>query len=741
MKALALRLPSAVVVALVTLEATATAQPLPAPSAPTEVIINGRPSDRGDDSSHPSSKIDRRTLDERLLRSAPDALRYEPGVYVQQTSAGQGSAFVRGRTGQQTLLLFDGIRINTSTYRQGPNQYFFTIDTRTIHSIEVIRGGASTIHGSDALGGVIDVRPVEPALQLGATHPVVRPRVAIRAATSDGEIGYRLQLDTQITEKFRFLGGIGSRKIGLLESGGPVLSPETGALPDVPRFQPDGRTQLGTGFRELTADGRVVYSPSPRHRFVAAIYAYRQYDAPRTDQCPPPEAVASECLTYDQQFRTLGYLGYRGDLGTFAKVSAVTLSYQRQHERTTRQRPASFVENGGRDDVDTLGLVARFETAPAALAPWLTAKLRYGLDGYFDWIGSSAYTRLLQADLLIQAKRGLHVDGSRYQQGGAFVNADAELWKGTLLVHGGGRSSFALASSPGTCDPATGACDSTGISPDAEPLDRAWPSFVGNVGAEYRPWSVVSILAGYDRSYRAPNLDDLTAFGLTGAGLQQPNPSLEPERQDTFEAGLRLGSALRWPTSTVSIEAEVWVYRSIVRNAITRAGRGKNFVQLVNVEGASIIDGIEASAKLWLPRGFTLRGTIAATHGSGPNPQDRPTDPTIAYQEIVPLSRIPPLNGTGELHWQSPFLVYLAGAVRWATLQDRLAISDRADRRIPQGGTPGFTVVDLRAGFRVRRLIAISAALENVGDTAYRYHGSSVNGPGRGVSLNLEGGL
>jgi hypothetical protein len=116
---------------------------------------------------------------------------------------------------------------------------------------------------------------------------VIRPRAAAYGATADGDIGYRFQLDTQVTQSLRFLAGVGSRKVGLLESGGPVLSPETGEIPDVPRFAADGRTQLGTGYREFTADLRAVYSLGKGRRFVAALYAYRQYDAPRTDQCPP----------------------------------------------------------------------------------------------------------------------------------------------------------------------------------------------------------------------------------------------------------------------------------------------------------------------------------------------------------------------------------------------------------------------------------------------------------------------
>ena len=145
-----------------------------------------------------------------------------------------------------------------------------------------------------------------------------------------------------------------------------------------------------------------------------------------------------------------------------------------------------------------------------------------------------------------------------------------------------------------------------------------------------------------------------------------------------------------------------------------------------------------------LPLGFSLRATVALAHGEGPNPEPRPdtaSDSATPYEETVPLSRIPPLNGVVETRWQSPVGVYLGGAMRWATLQDRLAPSDRNDARIPLGGTPGFAVVDLRAGYRFERQLLLSLVGEVWADSAYRYHGSSVNGPGRGVVVHFEGGL
>ncbi len=95
-------------------------------------------------------------------RTAPEALMGVNGVFVQKTNHGGGSPFVRGLTGNQTLLLINGIRLSNSTFRYGPNQYFNTIDQFPIDKIEVLKGGGSVQYGSDALGGTIHVFTAEP---------------------------------------------------------------------------------------------------------------------------------------------------------------------------------------------------------------------------------------------------------------------------------------------------------------------------------------------------------------------------------------------------------------------------------------------------------------------------------------------------------------------------------------------------------------------------------------------------
>ncbi|ATB44326.1 hypothetical protein CYFUS_009813 [Cystobacter fuscus] len=679
------------------------------------------------------STVHRSDLERRLPRSAPDALRYEPGVFVQQSGHGQGSAFIRGLTGQQTLLLFDGIRLNNSTYRQGPNQYFFTLDSSTIDSIEVLRGGGSTRFGSDALGGVILTHPLEPALSGEGFR--VRPQLRLRGTSADRERGGRFQLEASWNDQVSFMGGVGARQVSLLESSGPVLNPTDGGLPDVPRFAPDQRTQLGTGFNELTADGRVVWRPAPGHTLILAGYLYRQYDAPRTDQCAPPYAPYDECLRYEQQFRTLAYAVWDITvLGAPAQQARFTLSWQRQHERRRHDRPASFVSSLGTDDVDTLGFTGRAHARPLTLPGGHPLVLDYGVETYVDLLHSASTTSFTDVGLSVRRSRGQYLDGSWYLYGGAFLDAELSLPQ-RFVARAGARASWITAHAPGDAESGSA------------PVNRSWWPVVGHAGVEWTPLGGLTLLANVDRSFRAPNLDDLTSRQQTGPGFQFENPHLQPERATTLEIGTRVRTSL--------VTFQFWAFSMLLEDAVGKRPRDSgdcpvntpqcvsswSRLQLVNARELSELRGVEASARLRLIPGLVANLTGAWTWGEGPNLGDPPSDPSIPFEYRVPLSRVPPLNGTLELSWTHPLGLGAGGALRWAAAQTRLAVADRSDARIPLGGTPGFAVLDARLSYRLDRVLTAGLVLENLLDTPYRYHGSSVNGPGRGISVSLEGAL
>jgi hemoglobin/transferrin/lactoferrin receptor protein len=100
--------------------------------------------------------LDKKQMEERLVRTFPEALVETPGVMIQKTANGQGSPFIRGFTGFRNLMLIDGIRFNNSTFREGPNQYWNTIDPYALDRVEVLPSQGGTLYGSDAVGGTVN---------------------------------------------------------------------------------------------------------------------------------------------------------------------------------------------------------------------------------------------------------------------------------------------------------------------------------------------------------------------------------------------------------------------------------------------------------------------------------------------------------------------------------------------------------------------------------------------------------
>lgn len=104
------------------------------------------------------SVITAEDIELRQYQFAFEALRALPGVSVNQngTFGGQTSVRIRGTDSEQTLVLIDGVVVNDpSTPGAGFN--FATLDPNDIERIEVLRGAQSTLYGSDAIGGVVNV--------------------------------------------------------------------------------------------------------------------------------------------------------------------------------------------------------------------------------------------------------------------------------------------------------------------------------------------------------------------------------------------------------------------------------------------------------------------------------------------------------------------------------------------------------------------------------------------------------
>ncbi len=97
------------------------------------------------------------------LEGPQDLLRQDSSVFLEQRGAGGGQADVvlRGGTFEQTLVLLNGFRINDS--QTAHHNLDLPVPFDAMDSIEVLHGAGSTLHGEDALSGVVDFLTAAPS--------------------------------------------------------------------------------------------------------------------------------------------------------------------------------------------------------------------------------------------------------------------------------------------------------------------------------------------------------------------------------------------------------------------------------------------------------------------------------------------------------------------------------------------------------------------------------------------------
>lgn len=644
------------------------------------------------------------------FRTFPEMLRETPGVMVQRTGHGQGSPFIRGFTGFRNLLLVDGIRLNNSVFRDGPNQYWNTVDPYSLSRTEIVRGQGSVLFGSDAIGGVVN------ALTQGS-DPLAR---------EDGRFFY----GGDALYRFSSAEESHTGRVAVEMGQGGRLGIRLGAtLKEYGDLRAGNGSQSHTGYDEWDIDGRLDFLVNDRLTLTLAHQQVHQDDAWRTHRTIYGRPWRGTTIGNEQQRsldqdRTLTYLQVAGrDLGGFIDGFRASASYQTQEERRVRvRRKGDDRSDESGFDVGTIGTWVQFESGSPI------GEFVYGASWYHDEVDS--FSKRFNADGSFDRRdiQGPVGDDSSYDLVGAFTQLDAPVVD-TLHLLLGGRFTYASADVGRAEDPVTG--DPISFSDD-------WTNLSGSARLVWTPGGDdrFRVFGGVSQGFRAPNLSDLSRLDTARSDeIETPSPGLDPEEFVTWEIGVRGRSGGGALTGQVS-----WFHTSmddvIVRTPTGRMIDGDAEVTKRN-GGDGFIHGIEAEASALLPAGFSIFGNLTWLEG------EEDTYPTSDARKVrEPVSRLMPTTALAGLRWDSAgggLWIEVAG--RFADRADRLSSRDRSDTdRIPPGGTPSYAVGDLRAGWRIAEHFTLMAALENFTDEAYRIHGSGLNEAGRNfvVSGRLE---
>jgi outer membrane receptor protein involved in Fe transport len=607
------------------------------------------------------------------MRSTPEALQLTAGVFVQKTNHGGGSPIIRGLTGNQTLLLIDGIRLNNAIYRYGPNQYLNTVDILSAEKLEVLRGSGSVQYGSDALGGTVQIFTRD---LVTADKPLWNGTLLTRVASHGMEQSLHGDLSFS-TGKAAFMGGVTARNFG------DIVGGDTTGI------------QSPTGYQELDFEitGKVKLSKSGELSMV--FQNVHQYEVPVYHKA---ELENYALYMMDPQLRQLGYLRLNKQLDAgILKSAKFTTSFQNTEEGRKSMKNGSDILRYENDKVRSLSFQAEAFTEGRHI--WSASS---GFEIYNDLVRSSLTDSNIKSGTETEG-RGLYPDGSTMTSIAAYSLNTFSL-PGWVLSAGARFNTFVINVEDETIG-------TTKLTPS---------SLVGNLSVLRKLTPRSNLFISANTGFRAPNIDDLGSLGIVDFRYEIPNYDLKPENSFQLQAGYKYQGS--------RVAGEVYFYRNELYNLIIRTAVPGDTIEgypvyiKENVERA-YIQGVETNIGLELNKSWQVNGSLTYTYGQN-----------ITKDE--PMRRIPPLFCRMALEyshkswWGS--LVWLA-----ASKQDRLASGDKSDNRIPDGGTPGWNILNINAGY-IMKHINVDFSIENLLNKDYRYHGSGINGYGRFALLTLS---
>ncbi|MEW4468228.1 TonB-dependent hemoglobin/transferrin/lactoferrin family receptor [Parasphingorhabdus sp. JC815] len=686
--------------------------------------------------------IDADRIADKLVTDIRDVVRFEPGVSVRRAPARFGATLgtvgragnegfnIRGIGGNRVLIQVDGIR--------SPQGFSFgaqevgrgnATDVGLIKSVEILRGPASALYGSDGLSGAVSFVTSDPADFIPEGNSVGGFARA-QYSSADEEFSETAALAGQ-AGNFSAMLAYSRRDFKELDNKGTIKTEDaTRTAPNPQDGHSDallGKLVWNQGNNRVRLTGeyleRKVFSNILSGRGPAFLFG------------PTPVWIVDNVIAKDKSKRVRASFDYTYDAGTkssglidYAHLAAY---WQEGNDRQFAEESRTAVSSTPRPDRQRLntfdnevfGAVADFRSA-------------------FD-TGSVTHTLSFGGDISKTRQEGLR-DGTHppfgeifpsrafpvtdFTLGGFFVGDAIEFAEGAVTLYPALRFDFY------DLDP-----KETRLLPGFAATGQSGSKLSPKLGAVVKLGDDVRIFGNYARGFRAPtpsqvnNFFENLAFGYTSA----PNPDLRPETSESFEAGIR------YVTDDIQLTLTGYTagFNGFIEQ-ISTSGTGTPadplVFQFVNFDSVNV-QGIEAKASYEADNGFRARFAIAYADGEIKSPAGG----------VSSLGSIDPLNAILGLGYRDPAGSF--GGEVIVSYNARKEASETAGVCSSSCFRPQESaIIDATAFVRINDNFTVRAGIFNITDQKYALW-SDVRGltetssitdaytqPGRNASVSLS---
>jgi iron complex outermembrane recepter protein len=628
--------------------------------------------------------------EEMIRRDASISLAHSlvrlPGVRSVSTGQQIGKPMIRGFFGSRVLTLQNGSRLEDYSFSEEDAP---SVDARLAQRVEVIRGPASVLYGSDAMGGVVNVVPQDLPVS-GEGRRFQRVSGELFGASNNLETGGGLNVEGAS-------GRFGWRAIGI---GRLAQSYET----------PDGEVEH-TGF--FSVNGEAAAGMRGEHTNTTLRFSH-----------------------YGGEFKLLEARGP----GSGAEVEGEEEGPERKLADERLQLVHDHIVSGFR-----IQTKAQFQRHSLVEVSDDLCIIDPSSCGAVDLAASEKEREQTAFDLLLNTGTvdvTAHRTGSRGERyvigvSGLLQRSDS---RGPIVlipdasVQSGGIFAFEEVGF-GKVDVAGGArVDIRNTVADANPTlaierddQRTWTEPSANLGIVLHATRQLSITGNAGTAWRAPTLFERFANGphLAEGRYEIGNINIEPEHARNLDLGLR------WNSSTVS--AEVSGFRNMIDDFIyvTPTDETQNDLRVFrHLHADAVLSGAELSAEVAPTSHFILRARHDFVRGTN--------DET---EEPLPLMPPPRTAGGAEYHINTSSFgdAFIAGEVERVQKQTRPNALDVV--------TGGYTLLNLDLGFRHRllgRTARFDVGVRNATNQKYRSFLSRYKEfalePGRNVMIRISTG-